>query len=130
MNTTLVYAPSSSTSPRNRRSAAFTLVELLTVIAIIVLLVGITIGILGSTLATVGVGSFWLLPDLPIAHAIPLGIFGSIAGQTGDLVESMLKRTFGVKDSGKILPGHGGLLDRIDALLFVAPVAYYYVALS
>lgn len=87
-------------------------------------------GILGSTLATVGVGSFWLLPDLPIAHAVPLGIFGSIAGQTGDLVESMLKRTFGVKDSGKILPGHGGLLDRIDALLFVAPVAYYYVALS
>jgi phosphatidate cytidylyltransferase len=87
-------------------------------------------GVLGSCLATVGVGSLWLLPDLPIAHAIPLGIFGSIAGQTGDLVESMLKRTFGVKDSGKILPGHGGLLDRIDALLFVAPVAYYYVALS
>ena len=87
-------------------------------------------GVLGSCLATVGVGSLWLLPDLPIAHAIPLGIFGSIAGQTGDLVESMLKRTFGVKDSGTILPGHGGLLDRIDALLFVAPVAYYYVALS
>lgn len=86
-------------------------------------------GILGSCLATVGVGSMWLLPELPIAHAIPLGIFGSVAGQTGDLVESMLKRTFGVKDSGKILPGHGGLLDRIDALLFVAPVAYYYVAL-
>lgn len=87
-------------------------------------------GILGSCLATVGVGSMWLLPDLPIAHAIPLGIFGSVAGQTGDLVESMLKRTFGVKDSGTILPGHGGLLDRIDALLFVAPVVYYYVALS
>ena len=86
-------------------------------------------GVLGSCIATVGVGSLWLLPDLPIAHAIPLGIVGSVAGQTGDLVESMLKRTFGVKDSSKILPGHGGLLDRIDALLFVAPVVYYYVAL-
>lgn len=86
-------------------------------------------GVLGSCLATAGVGSLWLLPDLPLSHAIPLGIFGSVAGQTGDLVESMLKRTFGVKDSGTILPGHGGLLDRVDALLFVAPVTYYYVTL-
>jgi len=86
-------------------------------------------GIVGSCLATVVLGSLWLLPELPILHAIFLGIFGSVAGQTGDLVESMLKRTFGVKDSGAILPGHGGLLDRIDALLFVAPVAYYYLAL-
>ncbi len=86
-------------------------------------------GILGSCLATCGVGSLWLLPELPLLHAVVLGVFGSIAGQTGDLVESMLKRTFGVKDSGTILPGHGGLLDRIDALLFVAPVAYYYAVL-
>jgi phosphatidate cytidylyltransferase len=86
-------------------------------------------GILGSCLATVGVGSFWILPDLPISHAIGLGIVASICGQTGDLVESMLKRTFGVKDSGKLLPGHGGMLDRIDALVFVAPVAYYYIDL-
>ncbi len=86
-------------------------------------------GILGSCLATCGIGSLWLLPELPLSHAVPLGIFGSVAGQSGDLVESMLKRTFGVKDSGTILPGHGGFLDRIDALLFVAPVAYYYVVL-
>jgi phosphatidate cytidylyltransferase len=86
-------------------------------------------GIVGSVLATVGVGSLWALPGLPISHAVGLGIVASFCGQTGDLVESMLKRTFGVKDSGRLLPGHGGMLDRVDALLFVAPVAYYYVAL-
>jgi phosphatidate cytidylyltransferase len=87
-------------------------------------------GILGSILATVGVGSLWTIPDLPIAHAVGLGIVASICGQAGDLVESMVKRTFGVKDSGNLLPGHGGMLDRIDALLFVSPVIYYYIALT
>jgi phosphatidate cytidylyltransferase len=86
-------------------------------------------GIVGSVLATVGIGSFWLLPGLDLVHAIGLGVVASVCGQTGDLVESMLKRTFGVKDSGTLLPGHGGFLDRIDALLFVAPVSYYYVTL-
>jgi len=86
-------------------------------------------GIVGSCLASVGLGTFWLLPELPLAHAIVLGIVASICGQAGDLVESMLKRSFGVKDSGKLLPGHGGVLDRVDGLLFVAPVAYYYVML-
>lgn len=86
-------------------------------------------GIIGSCLATVGIGSLWALPDLPIGHAVALGVVASICGQAGDLVESMIKRTFGVKDSGELLPGHGGMLDRIDALVFVAPVAYYYVVL-
>lgn len=53
-----------------------------------------------------------------------LGVIGDLAGVVGDLVESMIKRTWGVKDSGRFLPGHGGMLDRIDAVMFVAPVVY------
>ena len=57
-----------------------------------------------------------------LATALLLGILG----QLGDLFESFLKRSFGVKDSGAIFPGHGGILDRLDSILFAAPVAYYY----
>lgn len=86
-------------------------------------------GLLGGVIAMVGMGHFWLAPELPIVHAIVLGLVGSVLGQLGDLVESMLKRTFGVKDSGQVLPGHGGMLDRVDGLLFVAPLVYYYAKL-
>jgi phosphatidate cytidylyltransferase len=86
-------------------------------------------GLFGGVIAMVGMGHYWLAPELPILHAVVLGVIGSVLGQLGDLVESMIKRTFGVKDSGNVLPGHGGMLDRVDGLLFVAPLVYYYAKL-
>ncbi len=66
------------------------------------------------------------LPAMPATDAIGLGILVSLMGIVGDLDESLLKRWAGVKDSGTLFPGHGGMLDRLDSLLFGAPVLYYY----
>src|ERR1019366_127718 len=71
-------------------------------------------------------GCFWFLPTLPVAHAVPLGLVAGVLGQSGDLAESLLKRSTGVKDSGAIVPGHGGILDRVDALLVTSTVVYLY----
>ena len=70
---------------------------------------------------------YFLLPELSVNNAIWLGALIGIMGQIGDLAESLLKRSANVKDSGSILPGHGGMLDRLDSLLFGAPAMYYYV---
>lgn len=70
----------------------------------------------------------WWLPEMPVILRAALGVAVVALGITGDLFESMLKRSAGVKDSGAWIPGHGGVLDRIDALLFAAPV--YYVVLA
>jgi phosphatidate cytidylyltransferase len=83
--------------------------------------------LVGSTTGAV-LASLWYLPQLPLAHALPLGLFAGAIGQLGDLVESLLKRSTGIKDSGGIVPGHGGMLDRIDALIVVSPIVYLYAA--
>jgi phosphatidate cytidylyltransferase len=64
--------------------------------------------------------------ELPLIHALILGAFGGILGQLGDLFESAMKRSAGVKDAGFIFPGHGGILDRLDSLSFIAPFVFYY----
>jgi phosphatidate cytidylyltransferase len=81
-------------------------------------------GAAGSIVGAVVVQQVWI-PDLPLWGAGLLGGGAAVLGPIGDLSESMLKRAFGAKDSGRLLPGHGGMLDRIDALLFNAPFVLF-----
>ncbi len=83
------------------------------------------LGCLIGGLCAAVLGTYWFLPHLPLWQGVTLGVMVSCAAQAGDLGESLLKRYAGVKDSGDLIPGHGGLLDRVDSTLFAAPVLVY-----
>jgi phosphatidate cytidylyltransferase len=84
-------------------------------------------GFVSGAVIMVVVGAWWM-PNAAVAFRALLGAAIVALGIAGDLFESMLKRSAGVKDSSSLIPGHGGILDRIDALLFAAPV--YYIVLK
>lgn len=86
-------------------------------------------GALGGLLGSLGgtlLAKFTFFSGLSYADALLAAVLIGITGQLGDLFESLLKRSFGVKDSGTILPGHGGVLDRLDSIILAAPVTYYF----
>ncbi len=86
-------------------------------------------GVFGGVVAALALATlahFWFFRELPLKWALPLAAVMVILGILGDLTESALKRGAGTKDAAKILPGHGGILDRLDSLLFNAPLLYYF----
>jgi phosphatidate cytidylyltransferase len=82
-------------------------------------------GVFASLLMAAAI-HFTFFAEFPIAHALIAAVFLSIAGVVGDLAESMWKRSADVKDSGTLIPGHGGFLDRLDSIFFTAPILYSY----
>jgi phosphatidate cytidylyltransferase len=85
------------------------------------------IGGLGGALVAALAAHLWLVPNTSWVDCIIIGMLAGVCGQVGDLFESMLKRSANIKDSGTIFPGHGGMLDRIDSLLFSFPAIYAYL---
>lgn len=86
---------------------------------------GLIGGIL-SAAAVAALATWWFFPELPYQWSIPLAVVLGVAGVLGDLAESAVKRGSKTKDAASILPGHGGFLDRLDSLLFGAPILYYF----
>lgn len=89
-------------------------------------------GALGGavTAIVVAIILFQIIDFMSPIHAIMVSLLTVIAGTLGDLTESMFKRSFKVKDSGNVMPGHGGLLDRFDSMLFAAPVYFVYISIA
>ena len=86
------------------------------------------VGGVAAALAMATLAHFWFFRELPLKWTLPLAFTMAIVGILGDLVESAMKRSASAKDAANILPGHGGLLDRLDSLLFNAPLIYYFAA--
>ncbi len=89
---------------------------------------GLAGGLIGATIVAYA-SHWWFLPELSGLDCLILAIIITVAGLWGDLAESAIKRSVGAKDSGGVLPGHGGMLDRLDSLLFSTPAFYYYVTM-
>ena len=86
-------------------------------------------GVIGGVIAALAMAAlshFWFFRELPLKWILPLAVVMTLVGILGDLAESALKRGAGAKDAANILPGHGGILDRLDSLLFNAPLIYYF----
>jgi len=88
------------------------------------------LGIVASSLLCAAIAKLILFPQHTWTEILVLGVLMSIIGQIGDLSESVMKRAFGAKESGALFPGHGGVLDRIDSLLFPLVLVYYYLVVS
>lgn len=86
-------------------------------------------GVIGSVIGSGLVYLIYSSGEINLFHYLVIGLLVGISAQIGDLAESALKRLGGVKDSGNIIPGHGGVLDRFDSMLFTAPLLFYYVKL-
>lgn len=86
------------------------------------------LGSIAGSIAAALVFRHFFLEFVSASHMVIMTLAANVLGQAGDLCESTLKRSSGLKDSGAILPGHGGVLDRIDSLLFIGPFVYYYIS--